>query len=340
MPNEQDQKTQKRKRHSNKNKDGKWTIQGERARNKKHKNTHFDPTPTGIVSLMGALGSPTTPFEAKEQNVVSPLQFKYGISQKMTTHEGVFYITLPTSKLASDGFLIPDQPNAEIDNSPIPQVSLEGMIDIPLTLQLLNEVAKLSSKRAELGQNTRGESQESVMHSSARNVLALAGIEVPKNGAHWVHFISQGYMKKQLAKNLGIGTKYANARMEMVNRPLEKLLKDPNGPAVLYITVVPTWVKGFEKIRLLETITMTIADGPQNNRSKFITFHDFDMCSNRKTSEQEINAYTDKLNNTFLSPEPTQSFLPGFQYAQSTLPKFNLHSMNTTFTPVKKSTPK
>lgn len=185
-------------------------------------------------------------------------------SRILTFDHGETTLFLPANKVENKSLKVP-APNTWLAQSPVPEESLEALIDIPLTLDEIIAVEKLKNERQRRGEDPRGISQNKLAKIPATRALRLAGFEVEDGQGQWLHFIPHSCKgdAAQCLKNLGLGTRQANAAMELVNPVLKELLhKHKEDLPTLYLSVIPEWVTGFEKIRLLKSLTYIIKDAP------------------------------------------------------------------------------
>ena len=102
------------------------------------------------------------------------------------------------------------------------------------------------------------------MQISAADALKLAGITAPAGEGQWLHLGLHSCLgdKGQCATNIGLGTRSSNAAEELFNSVLKRMLrKYKETLPILYHSAIPEWVEGFEKIRLLKSVTLIIKDG-------------------------------------------------------------------------------
>ncbi|MCS5711794.1 hypothetical protein [Candidatus Berkiella aquae] len=213
----------------------------------------------------------------KTSHLVTPLGSKLYPSRIIQCDDGVVSVFISEDKKAQKELTIPDKPAAWIKKSPIPAAKMTGMVDIAVTKKAIKAVEALKRKRKKAGENPRKISQNEVMGIAATQALRKAGVEINDGEAQHCHFLSHEFFgdKSQTVQNMGIGTRQANAAMELVNRAIKRLLYMKNGPAVIYVSATPEWVPGFEKVRWLKKLTLTIKDGAGKNfkHSAKVTFN-------------------------------------------------------------------
>ncbi|HRE32673.1 MAG TPA: hypothetical protein PLD88_11915 [Candidatus Berkiella sp.] len=213
----------------------------------------------------------------KTSHLITPLGSKLYPSRIIECDDGIVSVFISEDKKAEKELTIPATPAAWIKKSPIPDAQMIGMMDIPVTRKAIKAVEALKRKRKKEGVNPRGTSQNEVMGIPATQALRKAGVDINDGEAQHCHFLSHEFYgdKSQTVENMGIGTRQANAAMELVNRTLRKLLYMKNGPEVIYISATPEWVSGFEKVRWLKKLTLTVKDGAGKNfkHSAKVTFN-------------------------------------------------------------------
>lgn len=228
-------------------------------------------TPTGkhASQLLSPSGYTLSTPEAgpKTSHLITHTGSKLLPSRVMECDDGFISVFLSEDKVIKKELNTPLKPKAWIQHSPIPEVSMDGMIDIPITKKQIKQVEALTRKRRQAGENPRGISQNTINKIPATKAMRKAGIDVEDGDGHYVHFIPFSFLgdDAQKVENMGIGTRYANAAMELVNPAIRRLLYLKNGPKVVYLSAIPEWVPGFEKIRLLKSITYIIKDGKGND---------------------------------------------------------------------------
>ena len=143
-----------------------------------------------LLTLMQSKASPATkigvvtsrlapPALGKENQVYTPSRLTLSSPQQgprtktTSTPEGTFLFPartiafddgettffLPAKKVPNQSLQIPS-PNAWLNSSPVPQVSMGGLIDEPITLAMMQQVDKLKRERRKRGENPRGKSQK------------------------------------------------------------------------------------------------------------------------------------------------------------------------------------
>ncbi|MBI2792629.1 MAG: hypothetical protein HYX61_11785 [Gammaproteobacteria bacterium] len=211
----------------------------------------------------------------------TPKGSKLVVSRLIECEDGTAMgIFLPENKVHQNELVIPDVPNPWIAQSPIPKADMNGIIDFKITKESIRQVEAVIRKRLKEGQPQRLISQQDLMKISAVKALRNAGIEVPAKGAHHTHLTPHCYQGDdgQCVNNLGIATKQANAAMELVNPAIKEALFQKDALPALYLSAIPEWVKGYENIRLLKTITYIIKDAPGDNPTRSATIR-FNMLS-------------------------------------------------------------
>ncbi|MGD9592165.1 MAG: hypothetical protein AB7V32_06560 [Candidatus Berkiella sp.] len=222
--------------------------------NKKHASTLISPSK---VTLSTPDKGPFTRF------VTTPLGSKLFPSRMIDCDDGAYVLFLSEAKINNQNITIPKKPANWIKQSPIPKASLKGFVDIKITKKQIQATEALIRKRKREGLAPRAVSQNKVMGIPANTALKKAGITADPNTMHWVHFISHSFIgdKSQIVSNLGLGTKYANMAMELVNPVIKRLLFKKGAYPAIYLSIIPEYVPGFEAIRLLKSLTMIIKDG-------------------------------------------------------------------------------
>jgi len=283
--------------------------------------------------LKTALLSPSkcqksTPTKQNPSTFFSPIgKSAYSKSREIIINGSTVAIYLPEKKIGSSKLFVPEMPAEGLDTLNINQDSLDALIDVPVTLQKLKSVETQKQKDIALNLDVRYPSQKSVMGISP-NVAAtqaginleqaatLAGMNVKKpHVMHWCHYIPHSLIGNdgQKVTNLGLGTKFCNAEMTLVEPVVETLLKMSGAPNTLYISVEPQYCPGYEKIKLLNRLTYTIKDGSGSDFNHSVSFS-FDALSLNRIckSEQEIvkNLLIDvfKKNKNTASAQTTQRF--------------------------------
>ncbi|MBN9287800.1 MAG: hypothetical protein BGO43_10175 [Gammaproteobacteria bacterium 39-13] len=199
----------------------------------------------------------------------TPKGSKFLPSRLIECDDGAMTLFLPEDKVSSEEIAFPSQPKDWIKKSPIPKGDMNGLIDVKITKEEIKKVEALSRKRKRDGENPRKISQNKVMGDiGATQAMRKAGIDAPDASGQYTHLIAFNLIgdKGQCVKNLGIGTRFANAAMELVNPAIKRLLyQKKNALPAIYVSAIPEWVPGYEDIRLLKTITMIIKDAPGDN---------------------------------------------------------------------------
>jgi len=278
------------------------------------------PVPADKIRVVYDGKSPLTTktFQLIQDDTLSPLKTTLitpkgshlHCSEQMTMNQSQWRIFLPASKVLKDAIHLPKVAAKSIDSSPIPQASFEGLPEICISKQRIIQIQNLKATRQEQGKNPRLIGQNALMGISARNALKLAGIEVPPHSVHYTHLLPWSLTADagQCVENLGIGTKQANARMELVNPCIAALIEE-NHLEALYLQAIPTWVEGYEKIRLLKKITYLIKDRANEDYQKCIRI-DFDMLSFKTTCSSEIEPIITFLRSKFTSSDQTKAAAP------------------------------
>lgn len=245
-------------------------------------------TPTKYTLSTPAAGPKTTYLTTPQGSQLLP-------SFVLECNDGEFGIFLPENKVSKKQLTIPSKAKPWIAHSPIPKADMNGMIDIPITKSQIKKVEALVRKRKKEAVNPRGISQNSLNKIPATKAMRNAGIKVADGDGHHVHFIPFSFLgdDAQVVNNMGIGTKYANAAMELVNPAIRRLLYMKNGPKTVYLSAIPTWVPGFEKIRLLKSITYIIKDGNGDNYQHHakITFNTLSLAEVCVTNVRPIRDF-------------------------------------------------
>lgn len=204
---------------------------------------------------------------------------------------------LPEEKVGGKRLILPLVPNAEIESLNIPAVSMAGFSNVPITLESIEGIEQLVSRRRDSGENPRTVSQNKLMgNESANNALIVAGIQTEKGLVtkedkigQWLHFKPHSAFgdNSQTPDNVGLGTRHSNGAMELINHVMRKIFRENPDIKVLYLNAVPTWVPGFEKIRLLQGIHYQLKDGPHDQFKRGVACH-FDTLSLDLICESEI----------------------------------------------------
>lgn len=286
--------------------DGGWSRKKESGRKQK---SNYNPRPNGIFQLMGAWTSPAkkacivyppsipqTPprgsLTPNKTHFTTPEGSKLKVTHVIRCDDGEARICLPEEKVPDVGITLPDTPSDWLKNSPVTVAAYSSIIDHPFSKKTINAAKKLANANQKKGKDARGTSQNKLMGSYATTALIKAGFDVKPKSAHWAHLLAWAIFGIQEPWNLGIGSAFANAKMELVNGALERLLKgkdiDPN--VNLYMSAIPTWVKEYEAIRLLQKITIIVRDGPADNFTRSASI-DFDMLSTRPVCDSEIKPF-------------------------------------------------
>lgn len=245
-------------------------------------------------------------------HVITPGNSKLRPSRLVECNDGTAVIFLSESKTDENTLPIL-MPNEWLkNNSPIPSASFDGKIDFEVTKESIERVREQIQARLQASQNRRVKSQRDVMKISARDALLSAGYskeQVPAKLAHWIHFIPHEVIgdEGQTPDNLGLGLKYPNGAMELINRALLDLLFHPNEisrPKKLYLSAIPQWVEGFENIRLLKSLTYTVKNEPGEAYTKSLSIN-FDMLSLSPICLTEVELIKSLMEKKFLlNPTP------------------------------------
>lgn len=324
-----------KKKQRRKSADKKWTPKSDRA-SIGRKSGNFDLK--SLFNIMGAGASPAKKqaivsgsldplclspqkdliFSSPQRGLLTTSVFtpKNGtrLDRVRTAYEGNqnrgTSVFLPPEKVLNKKLILPQQPNSAIDNVKVPNVSGAGFKNVPITLQSITDVEKLVSDRRNNGESARLISQNRLMgNESANNLLILAGIQsesgiITKEDkiGQWLHLKPHSTCgdDSQNPENVGLGTKYANAAMELVNHVIKKIFQLNPDIKTLYLDVIPTWVPGYEKIRLLQDIKYQVKDGPDDNFSRGVTYH-FDALSLDPICESEIDIHQEVILRNFAS---------------------------------------
>lgn len=194
-------------------------------------------------------------------HVTTPKGSKLSPTHLIKCENGVISIFLSEDKASQEELAIAPTPASEINQSMVPDESLAGMMDIQITHENIEKIKAQISQRKAACKNIRGQSQNQIMKMTARGALQKAGVSVEARTVNWTHLVSYTFIgdEGQCVKNIGLATQRANAANELFNGAIKSLVKTINKP--LYLSVVPEWVPGYEKIRLLKTLTYTVKDG-------------------------------------------------------------------------------
>ncbi|MGE3320557.1 MAG: hypothetical protein AB7I18_14810 [Candidatus Berkiella sp.] len=282
-------------------------------------------TPTGKHSsqlLSPSKYQASTPEAGpKTTHLVTPKGTKLIRSRLIELNDGDVSVFLPQNKVIEKSLTIPSSAKPWIEHSPIPAVDMGGMVDIPITKKKLKKVEEITRKRKREGVNPRKISQNDLNGIPATKAMRKSGIAVNDGDGHYAHFIPFSFLgdDAQTVNNMGIGTRYANAAMELVNPAIRRLLYMKNGPETVYLSAIPEWVPGFEKIRLLKNLTYIIKDGKGTDfrRSFKVTFN---MLSLKEVCVSEVQPVKNCIVNTFsgkkrlastpVKPAPGKAILP------------------------------
>ena len=201
--------------------------------------------------------------------------------------EGAIGIFLPESSSTARRLSLPLQPAATIDNSPLPSAAVPTpLLEIEITKESLRKVERALQEQVCQGHSRRFPSILTFTHISAKEALELSGVTaMPNRVVQYIHFLPHSVLgsDSQCITNIGIGTRQANAAMELINGMIRKLLFRKKGaPASLSLSAAPQWVPGFEKIRLLESLTYTL-----KYQDRFVSIK-FDMLTLLPISRAEI----------------------------------------------------
>ncbi len=238
--------------------------------------------------------------------VTTPKGSKLLASRMIDCDDGAMGLFISEDKVKRTVLTIPAKPSSW--KSPVPKADMGGMIDIEITKKSIQDTEKLVRKRKREGLDPRGKSQNKTMGTPATTAMRKVGIDVPDGTGQHAHFIPFSFIgdKGQCVANLGIGTRYANAAMELVNPAIKRLLyKKKNALPAVYLSAIPEWVPGFEHIRLLKRITYIIKDAPGNTfkRSAKITF---DMLTMERVCLTDVLPIRKFIINKFSNkPSPT-----------------------------------
>lgn len=215
------------------------------------------------------------------QSAYTPKGSKLVVSRLIECEDGTAIgIFLPENKVNQNELVIPEHPNPWIEDSPIPKADMSAIVDLKITKESIKQIEALVSKRRKEGLPDRHTSQNKLMGISAVQALRNAGVDVAARSAHHTHLTPHCYQGDagQCVKNLGIATKQANAAMELVNPAIKEALFQENALPALYLSAIPEWVKGYENIRLLKTITYILKDAPGDTPTRSATIR-FNMLS-------------------------------------------------------------
>ncbi len=298
-------------------------------------NTNFESSARGIIQLMGAstpeakkaavrgtqvtftpdaktqiLKSPdyqaSTPNRITSRHLVTPQgKTKLIASRVIQIQNQEVSIYLPKDKVKTTRLAVPLLPDVALDDLDIPQGSLEATVDTPITLKDIRQAAKEKKKAKRNGDPVRSPTQDEIMQISARKALKAAGIVVEPRSVHWTHFVSHSMKgnKAQYLDNLGLATKFCNAEMELLNPVIQKILRSKKHPNTLYLSFYPTWVNGYEKIRLLDSLSVEIKDGAGTDYKHRVKFT-FDALTLSTICLSEIKIIEKILLDTFQATTP------------------------------------
>lgn len=144
--------------------------------------------------------------------------------------------------------------------------------DVPITLEQLDSIEEEKVRDKDLGLSERYPSQTSVYGCSPNHAAKVAGIDLAAaaksvaatdaNIMHICHFVGHKFLgnRGQIIQNFGLGTKYFNAEMTLLEDVLRKILQQPNTSDTLYVHVQPKYKRGYEDIRLIDELVYTITD--------------------------------------------------------------------------------
>lgn len=258
-------------------------------------------TPDGKTNLLRSpqyqAGTPQTNGKRK---LITPKKTTLVVSRVIQIHDKEINIYLPADKVKNQRLAVPAIPADTLADLHINQGSLEPIINIPITLADLKRADAQKSKARKSGVSVRYPQQSDVMGCAARTAMLKAGIQIPKRHAHWIHFMPHALNGNHTQKiiNFGLGTKFCNAEMELVNPVIRKILNSKDHPETLYLSFYPQWVKGFEKIRLLDKLTVVIKDSPDEKPKHEVKFT-FDALTQRRVCLSEIHIIEKLLLDTF-----------------------------------------
>lgn len=234
---------------------------------------------------------------------------KFLPSRFIECDDGAMTLYLPEDKVKSQELEIPDTPDAWINKSPIPKANMQGLLEVELTKEKITKVDALIRQRKKNGEAPRKITQTKLMGSiGAVTALRKAGIKTDDNNCvHYTHFVAFALLgdKAQAVENLGIGTRWSNAAMELVNPVIKELLYRKNNPVPsIYLSVIPEWVPGYENIRLLKNLTLIIRDGKENNYKHSAKIK-FNMLSTAPVCLSDIQPVRKFILNKFSKNAPT-----------------------------------
>lgn len=255
-------------------------------------------TPSGHQNLKFSTprrGVDTTTFE-------TPGGTKFYLARRMRVDGKQTNLFITSERDPKKSLEVPKDPGLAPEI--VKAATFDGQVDVCLSKALLDASTKQIKKNRNKSNAPRYISQAKVMGMSARDALLKAGIEVPKQQAHWLHMIPHAFLAdaSQTPGNLGIGLKYGNAAMELVNPVIEEILRN-NPDMKLYLTAIPHWVPGYESIRLLESIDYIIQDTPGTDPTKSVEFS-FPALSKDPVCASEIKAVKDMIRKVFTAPAP------------------------------------
>lgn len=176
--------------------------------------------------------------------------------------------------------------------------SLEPSLNVKYTAKDFERTERQIRRDRIAGKSQR--SQEKVMKCSARNALKAAGVIVKPRQAHWIHFVAHSAKGRKTQKpgNLAIATKNCNAEMQLIEPVIEKILRSDNHPDALYVDFIPEWVAGYEKIRLLNKLTVVIKDADSASPARHVRFT-FDGLATKQICTTEVELIEGLLLDTF-----------------------------------------
>ncbi|MGE4348786.1 MAG: hypothetical protein AB7D28_03400 [Candidatus Berkiella sp.] len=332
----QEKTTKKRRKRRKKSKAARKAEAAYHPRqNRRRVNKDFEPSARGTIQLMGAstpdakkaavrgtqvtftpdtktqiLKSPdyqaSTPDCITSRFLVTPQgKTKLIASRIIQIQNQEVSIYLPKEKVKTERLAVPLFPDVALEELDIPQGSLEATIDTPITLNDIRQAAKEKAKAKRDGDPVRSPTQDEIMQISARKALKAAGIVVEPRSVHWTHFVSHSMKgnKAQFLNNLGLATKFCNAEMELLNPVIKKILRSKGHPDTLYLSFYPKWVNGYEKIRLLESLSVEIKDGAGTNYKRRVKFS-FDALTLNAICLSEIKIVEKILLDTFQTTTP------------------------------------
>lgn len=316
---------------SKKNGDKAWTLSSQRQTSSRNPGQYSHSviglmgalrSPQKLVAMTSTSTSLPSPVKQGVGNLQSPSKFTLSSPQKgpnsstatddsgtiytpayqLETDDGTTTLFLPENLEFNQQLSLPARlPEGFASKLPKVDTLATQIPPVRITKAKLIAINKLKAEFGKQHGNNRYYKNKDITNESANELLVTTEIITDQNLGQWLDLVPLSVWstdkkdwqdKTKRLNNLGLGTKYSNAAMELINPLITQLLmtNDPNSPTELELTVAPSWVLGFENIRLLQDVTYVLRDisTPESTRTVEIMFP---MLSLEKIPENIIQFY-------------------------------------------------